>query len=149
MKSIKEVAGGANYKAISVGKYSDLGEHVLVLAPGNEIPGKVFTGDALGSKGIEASFQMMPPGMSVPFLHTHDQNEELYVVIKGDGEFQVDDEKFAVSEGSVVKVMPKGKRTWRNTGTEPLVMLCLQYKEGSLTQSTLADGTILEEEVKW
>ncbi len=49
MKSIKEVINGANYKAISVGKYSDLGEHVFVVAPGNEIPGKVFTGDALGS----------------------------------------------------------------------------------------------------
>jgi mannose-6-phosphate isomerase-like protein (cupin superfamily) len=149
MKSIEKLADGVNYKAISVGSYNNLGEHVLKLAPGNEIPGKVFIGDALASKGMEASFQLMPPGMSVPFLHTHNQNEELYVVINGSGEFQVDDEKFAVSEGCVVKVMPKGRRSWRNTGAEPLVMLCMQYKEGSLTIPALVDGTILNDEVKW
>jgi uncharacterized cupin superfamily protein len=149
MKSIEKVAAGANYKAISIGKYNDLGKYTLVLDSGNEIPGKVFIGDALGSKGIEASFQLLPPGASVPFLHTHKQNEELYIVIEGRGEYQVDGTKFAVSEGTVVKVMPKGRRTWRNTGTEPLVMLCLQYKEDSLSLSALADGTLLAEEVKW
>jgi mannose-6-phosphate isomerase-like protein (cupin superfamily) len=149
MKTIEKIFAGANFEAISVGRYDDLGEHVLVLGPGVEIPGKVFIGEALGSKGVEASFQLMPPGMSVPFLHTHDQNEELYVVVKGSGEFQVDDEKFAVDEGAVVKVSPAGKRSWRNTGAEPMIVLTLQYKEGSLTQSAMVDGKILEGAVEW
>jgi mannose-6-phosphate isomerase-like protein (cupin superfamily) len=149
MKSIEKISVGANYEAVSVGKYNDLSEHLLVLSPEVQIPGKVFIGEALGSKGVEASFQLMPPGMSVPFLHTHNQNEELYIVIKGNGEYQVDGVKFVINEGSVVKVMPNGKRSWRNTGQEPLIMLCLQYKEGSLTLPALADGTILQDEVKW
>ncbi|MDR0794693.1 MAG: cupin domain-containing protein [Tannerella sp.] len=149
MKKIVKISEGANYEAISVGRYDGLGEHILVLGPDVEIPGKVFIGEALGSKSVEASFQLMPPGMAVPFLHTHDQNEELYIVIKGSGEFQVDEKQFAVGEGDVVKVLPKGKRSWRNTGSEPFIMLTLQYKEGSLTQSAMVDGNILEGEVKW
>jgi len=149
MKKIEKISAGANYEAVSVGKYDDLSEHILVFGPGVEIPGKVFIGEALGSRGIEASFQLMPPGMSVPFLHTHDQNEELYVVIKGSGEFQVDEKKFAVNEGSAVKVSPNGRRSWRNTGTEPLIMLILQYREGSLTQLASVDGAIIEGDVNW
>ena len=82
MNKVEKVSAGVNYEAISVGKYADLGEHLLVLGPDVKIPGKVFIGEPLGSQGMEASFQLMPPGMSVPFLHTHDQNEELYVVIQ-------------------------------------------------------------------
>ena len=64
-------------------------------------------------------------------------------------EFQVDGQVFPVSEGSVVRVAPAGKRSVRNNGTRPLVMLCVQYKSGTFTAEDAADGIILQEPVQW
>lgn len=149
MKKIKAVSEGMNYSAATAGKYDELGEYVYTLAPGIEIPGKVFIGEALKCSGTEMSFQIVPPGAGGDFLHAHTENEELYVVIKGNGEFQVDETVFPVAEGGLVRVAPAGKRAWRNTGNEPMVMMVIQSKDGSLAKKGISDGHILEKAVKW
>lgn len=149
MKEIKNVAEAENFKAVSVGKFSELSDYVLPLAPGVEIPGKVFCGQALGTKGSEFSFQTFAPGKESGFLHTHKEHEELYFFLSGRGEYQVDDVTFPVSEGTVVRVSPKGRRTVRCTGDEPLVMLCVQYRAADFTAEDAADGVILNDPVKW
>ena len=108
MKKVEKTAGGANFAAVTVGKMDELNQHTLILAPGVEIPGKVFAGSALGATGAELSFQRIEPGAGVGFLHTHKTHEELYIIIRGDGEFQVDGKIFAVGEGSVIRVSPDG-----------------------------------------
>lgn len=75
MKKIEKTAGGANFAAVTVGKMDELNQHTLILAPGVEIPGKVFTGSALGATGAEMSFQRIEPGAGVGFLHTHKTHE--------------------------------------------------------------------------
>lgn len=149
MKEIKTIAAAENFSAISVGMLNELNEYVLELAPGVKIPGKVFGGAALGATGGEFSFQMFQPGLESGFLHTHKNHEEFYFFLGGAGEFQVDGEIFPVSEGSVVRVAPAGKRSVRNNGTAPLVMLCIQYRGGTFTAEDAADGVILNEAVKW
>ncbi len=54
-----------------------------------------------------------------------------------------------VAEGCVVRVAPDGKRSVRNNGTAPLVMLCVQYRGGTFTPEDAADGVLLNEPVKW
>ena len=49
------------------------------------------------------------------------------MIIKGEGEFRVDDKVFPVTEGSLVRVAPAGKRALRNTGKEHMVVMCIQY----------------------
>ena len=46
---------------------------------------------------------------------------------------------------------PDGKRALKNTGTENLTMLCIQYKANAFTEadSPMTDGIILQEELKW
>lgn len=149
MKKIEEISSGMNYSAASTGKYDELGDYVYTLAPGIEIPGKVFIGEPLKCSGTEVSFQIVPPSAGGDFLHTHTENEELYVVIKGSGEFQVDGSVFPIAEGGLVRVAPAGKRAWRNTGMEPIVMMVIQSKDGSLTKKGISDGHILEEAVEW
>lgn len=149
MKEIKTIAAAENFKAVNVGKLNELGEYVLELAPEVKIPGKVFGGAALGTTGGDFSFQMFQPGTETGFLHTHKNHEELYFFLSGTGEFQVDGQVFPLSEGSVVRVSPEGKRSVRNNGTTPLVMLCVQYKGNTFTQADAADGNILNEPVKW
>ena len=73
----------------------------------------------------------------------------MYFFLSGKGEFQVDDTIFPIQEGSVVRVAPDGKRAVRNNGTEPLIMLCVQYKGNTFTPEDATDGIILKDQVKW
>ncbi len=149
MKQIEKIATAENFSAVNVGKLDELGDYLLELGPEVKIPGKVFGGVALGATGGEFSFQIFRPGTETGFLHTHKNHEELYFFLKGKGEFQVDGQIFPVSEGSVVRVAPDGKRSVRNNGSEPLIMLCVQYRGNTFTAEDAADGNILDVPVKW
>lgn len=149
MKQIEKTAAASNFNAINFGKLDGLNDYVLELTPEIKIQGKVFGGALLQTTGSDFSFQVFQPGMETGFIHTHKTHEELYFFLAGKGEFQVDGQVFAVTEGSVVRVAPAGKRSVRNNGTEPLVMLCIQYKADTFTSEDAADGDILTEPVKW
>ena len=103
----------------------------------------------MNATGGEFSFQSFAPGAESGFLHIHKNHEELYFFLSGKGEFQVDGEVFPVQEGSVVRVAPDGKRSVRNNGAEPLLMLCVQYRGATFTAEDAADGVILNEKVEW
>lgn len=148
MKSIEKIAAAENFTAVNVGKLNRLNDYVLEMGD-IRIPGKVFGGNATGATGSEFSFQVFAPGSETGFLHTHKTHEELYFFLSGTGEFQVDGKVFPVTEGCVVRVAPAGRRSVRNNGSEPLIMLCIQYKGNSFTTDDAADGTILAEKVEW
>lgn len=149
MKQTQQIAEGTHFSALSTGSFSQLNDYVLPVAPGMEIQGKVFMGQALQTTGAEISFQSFAPGKETGFLHTHQTHEELYIFVSGKGEFQVDGQVFPVGEGSAVRVAPEGKRSVRNNGTEPLIMICVQYKAQTFTAQDAADGQLLQEPVKW
>lgn len=149
MKQTQQIAEGTHFSALSTGSFSQLNDYVLPVAPGMEIQGKVFMGQTLQTTGAEISFQSFAPGKETGFLHTHQTHEELYIFVSGKGEFQVDGQVFPVGEGSVVHVAPEGKRSVRNNGTEPLIMICVQYKAQTFTAQDAADGQLLQEPVKW
>ena len=137
MKQIETIKSGKNYSAVSVGKMSEIIEHVLPMGPNVTIQGKVFAGQAVGATGSEFSFHQ-----DSGFLHTHKTHEELYFILKGEGQYQVDGEIFPVSEGTIIRVAPDGKRALKNTGSENLTMLCIQYKANAFTEadSPMTDG---------
>lgn len=149
MKQIQKLSDGANYSAANFGSLADIKDYVLELGPEIRIPGKVFGGAAVGATGGEFSLQVFAPGQETGFLHTHKQHEELYFFLSGKGEFQVDGTVFPVEEGSVVRVAPDGRRSVRNNGTAPLVMLCVQYRSNTFTTDDAADGNILADAVNW
>lgn len=149
MKQIQAIVKGTDFSAANFGKFADIKDYVLELGPEVRIPGKVFGGQAVGATGAEFSFQVFAPGQETGFMHTHKNHEELYFFLSGKGEFQVDGDVFTVEEGSVVRVAPDGRRSVRNNGTEPLVMLCVQYRGNTFTSEDATDGNILNELVKW
>ena len=53
----------------------------------------------------------------MPFLHSHRENEELYLFLGGEGEMVVDGEVIPVKEGSAVRVKPAASRAWRRSST--------------------------------
>ena len=150
MRKIETIKTGENYSAVSVGRINEIIEHELPMGPVT-IQGKVFAGQAVGAKGSELSFQTLVPGQDSGFLHTHKTHEELYIILKGEGLYQVDGEQFPVSEGTIVRVAPNGKRALKNTGRDNLTMLCIQYKANAFTESDspMTDGIILQDELKW
>lgn len=148
MKEVKKIAEGKNFSAVDFGKLNELGDYVLSMGE-IKIPGKVFGGQTLGTKGSEFSFQIYAPGQEGGFYHTHKTHEELYFVLSGKGEYQVDGVNIPLQEGSVVRVSPEGKRTIHNNGNEPMVVLCVQYRETPFTQDDATDGVIQKDQVKW
>ncbi len=151
MRQIETIKQGKEYAAVSVGKIDQIIEHELPMSPDFILKGKVFVGQAVGATGSELSFQTLVPGQDSGFLHTHKTHEELYIILKGEGQYQVDGDIFPVSEGTIIRVSPEGKRALKNTGKENLTMLCIQYKANAFTEadSPMEDGVILQEELKW
>lgn len=150
MKTVETIKTGKNFTAVSVGKLNEIKNYVLPMDD-IEIPGKVFVGQALQATGSELSFQVLVPNQDSGFLHTHKTHEELYFILKGEGEYQVDGEIFSVSEGSIIRVAPNGKRALKNTGKDEMLMLCIQYKANSFAEndSPAGDGVILNDKLTW
>ena len=123
MRTIENIKRGRNYAAVNVGSIDQIIEHQLPIVPGQDSG----------------------------FLHTHKTHEELYIILRGNGTYQVDGEQFPVSEGTVVRVSPDGRRALKNTGRENLTMLCIQYKANAFTEadSPMTDGNILRDPLTW
>jgi quercetin dioxygenase-like cupin family protein len=110
--------------------------------------GKYFIGRELGLTGCEVSLNRLQAGKGMPFVHAHKKNEELYIVLAGNGTFYVDGEEFPIREGSLIRVDPAGARCWK-AGDEDLYFICVQAEAGSLTQATLDDGIRLSAKTSW
>lgn len=103
---------------------------------------KLFLKEILSLSSMEVSFAHMEPNVKGPFFHQHKQNEELYIVLSGNGVMNVDGDDFTLKEGSLVKVSPQGVRNIAS-GSLGLSYICIQAKQGSLEQYTMTDATII------
>ena len=111
--------------------------------------GKLFLRNLLGSPGLEMSLNVVPPGKGIPFLHRHQLNDEVYVVLGRRGQFLVDGECIDVAEGSVLRLGPAAARAWRNNSDAPLHFLCLQCRADSVIQGGTLDGLRVEGKPAW
>jgi mannose-6-phosphate isomerase-like protein (cupin superfamily) len=126
---------GKNYEAASIGALKDVT--------------RVTLHEILTLTGSEVSVNRMPAGASIPFIHSHKANEEVYIFLEGRGAFLVDGDQFDVAEGSVVRVDPAGKRSIKAADDEGLAYICIQAGCGTLAQYTMTDGVIHEEKADW
>lgn len=140
MNEIKKVAGNKNFTAVDFGKLSLLPE---------TSNGKAFLKEMTNATGTEISLSTLPAKRDLPIFHTHKQNEETYIILSGAGKFQIDDQCFDISEGSVVRISPAGVRGMTNTSDELMIYIVIQSKEGSLEQYTMEDGVVLEATPLW
>ena len=92
------------------------------------------------------SFGTLSTGTAIPFFHSHKSNEEIYIVLSGSGKFQVDDNVFDITGGSVVRVSTNCDRNLKCTSATPLCYICIQAKEGSLGGYTATDAVVTERE---
>lgn len=104
--------------------------------------------DALALTAAEVSLNNLPAGVSIPFVHAHTHNEELYIVLEGNGVLFVDGDEFCISQGDCIRVEPKAQRCLRAAQDSTLRYLCIQAKAGSLEGFTAADAIISEDFAK-
>ena len=150
MKQIEKISENKNYTAVNVGSIDQWVDYSLIHPKtGAEVKGKVFVKQPTKATGTEISFTTLPPKSEVPYFHYHQKDEETYIILKGTGYYQVDDDCFAIREGSVIRVAPQGKRGFCNTSDEPMVYICIQSKENSLEEHTTDDGKRVEGHPKW
>jgi mannose-6-phosphate isomerase-like protein (cupin superfamily) len=93
------------------------------------IRGANFAGFHAGPKNGWAKYGIEPPDVPRPakgnlflrqFLHKLQENDEVYVVVGGRGQFLVDGECIDVEEGSVLRISPPAARAWWNNSDPPL-----------------------------
>lgn len=133
MSDIKLINKGKNYAHATIGCIKNF-------------EGKQFVKEATEATSCEISFGTLPAGESVPFFHSHKANEENYIILSGSGKFQVNDEVFEISEGSVIRVSPGCDRNLKCTSTVPMTYICIQAKDKSLEGYTMTDAAITERE---
>ena len=140
---------GTNHTIIDIGPLSNIQNAKFSHEALGTMKGKNFLKNDLGLSGMEVSLNIFPANTAVPFYHRHEQNEELYIFIKGQGQFQVDNETFDVKEGSMVRVAPPGVRTLRNNSNEELYYFVVQARANSMQTGTISDGSLVEKQIEW
>lgn len=142
---------GKHYCAAELGSLESWNGYTAEIAalPGKKVPGKLFLNPILGLTGMEISANCLPAGAKVPFYHRHRKHEELYLFIKGRGQFQIDGDIVDISEGTVLRVAPDGERTWRNNSQENLYYVVIQAPHGGLDVAGTEDGEPIARAVEW
>ena len=96
--------------------------------------------DRLGLTGAEISVNTLPAGASVPFVHAHKANEEIYFILSGKGKVIVDGEDVDLNEGDWIRIAPAGKRQFFASSDSPISYICIQVKADSLSAYTADDA---------
>lgn len=74
-----------------------------------------------------ADYAVLPPGASIG-IHTHGANEELYLVLEGQGIMHLDGREFLVKPGTLVLNKPGGTHGLRNEGPHDLKIFVVEIK---------------------
>ena len=64
----------------------------------------------LNLQAVALGFINLPPNEGYTFTHSHIQQEEVYIVINGSGQIQINGKIVDLIEGDVVRVSPTAKR---------------------------------------
>jgi mannose-6-phosphate isomerase-like protein (cupin superfamily) len=88
---------------------------------------RVFSEETFRGPWNFVDYAVVPPGASIG-IHTHGNNEELYLVLEGEGLLHLDGEEFRVGPGSVILNRPKGTHGLRNDGEEALKIFVVEVR---------------------
>lgn len=135
-----------NYKVLHTNNFDDVKKSIFQI-PNTPLKkeAKLFLHDLLDLTSMEISFNILKPCEEIPFFHKHKENEEVYIVVKGEAQFIVDEEISYLKEGSIINIKPDGARYYKNTSsTEELILIVIQAKENSLNNTTVMDGYFVD-----
>ena len=79
--------------------------------------------DTQGNKQQSLAEAIIKPG-EITLLHKHIRSEEIYFILQGEGDMNLDNKTIQVNSGDSICIMPGTKHNIRNTGNEDLKILC-------------------------
>lgn len=89
--------------------------------------------EKIGARKLGYNLTICPPGKTVFPFHNHHVNEEMFLILEGEGILRFGDERYPVRKHDVI-ACPPGKRDVAhqliNTGTTDLKYLALSTMEG-------------------
>lgn len=113
-------------------------------------------GARIGARKLGYNVTSIDPGKAAYPAHSHRMNEEMFMVLEGQGELRLGEERHAVRQGDIIACPPGGPETahqLRNTGRTPLKVLSVSTlmeaevvhypdsgKTGFAVMATGADG---------
>ncbi|ORT99370.1 hypothetical protein D081_1922 [Anaerovibrio sp. JC8] len=98
--------------------------------------------DNLQLTGAEISVNNLPAGASVPFVHYHKKNEEIYFIVSGKGKAVIDGEAVELAAGDWLRISPAARRQFFASPNEAISFICIQVRENSLEEYTAEDALI-------
>ena len=98
--------------------------------------------EQLNLTGAEISINTLPAGASVPFIHSHKKNEEIYAILEGEGTAVIDGENITLKAGDWLRISPSAKRQFFASAKKAIKYICIQVKENSLEGYTVNDAAI-------
>jgi mannose-6-phosphate isomerase-like protein (cupin superfamily) len=75
-------------------------------------------------KGVSLAEALVEPGRDTE-PHTHQQSQEIYYILEGEGEMRLGDETFKVKKYDAIIIPPGTSHCVKNDGTSGLRMLCV------------------------
>jgi mannose-6-phosphate isomerase-like protein (cupin superfamily) len=79
----------------------------------------------LGSRNVSVNWVEVPAGASEE-LRSHEESEQVYVVVKGTGTMTATGDTQALSEGDLVLIPPATDHAVANDGDSPLALVSVQ-----------------------
>ncbi len=120
--------------------FSDLGEWITPLR------------QVLDLRKVALSFIRLPEGKGYTYLHAHQEQEEVYFVLQGEGLIYLNGEELPLTQGDLVKVDPPVKRALKAGLQGDMFVLCVGgvtegYPRNSESQVLIDDGLPLFDEL--
>ncbi len=88
-------------------------------------------GALIGARKLGCQLQVIPPGKAAYPRHAHHVNEEMFVVLSGDGTYRVGEETYPIREGDVISAPPGDGTTAHqifNNGSRDLRFLSISTR---------------------
>ena len=104
------------------------------------LPGRTSLEPVSGEMGSRVTFRIAEipvakPGNKPRGPHLHHGFEECIYVLSGEGTTHAESGEIPIKPGDIVLIPPNEKHMTRNTGNEPLVLLCF-FAEPDVTKGT-------------
>jgi len=89
-----------------------------------------FARESLDAEQTGVSYHRIKPGKRQAFGHHHDEDEEIYVIVRGSGRIKLDDEIIEVEELDAIRIAPEVVRALEG-GDEGIDFLAFgSHREG-------------------
>ena len=100
---------------------------------------------------LQLVLMSLPPGCDIG-AEVHDDRDQFFRFEEGEGEVEIDDNMYRVSDGSGIVVPAGARHNVRNTGAGPLKLYTLygppEHKDG-IVQSTKAEAEARHQAEEW